>query len=438
MIVASHHNQQGRFLENTEKQFLLNLVDALTERQISHIFLRNYEEFPDRIGHDLDLFLKRDDVEEARRLFVSKLQINNGSVIHYLKMDYVESIWFRVSPDPEHWLHIDLFHGAFHWRGLSYLDTNKIFSAQTIQFGLPVLRPAHEALNLFLTTILAAAHLKVRYVPRIHSLLASKEEAIELANCLSNAFGQVEIPCLDDNASSQKKRIWRNFAYKLRLLLVTKSLRSIPITSLKGIVRYWRFELGSLLKPSGLSLVILGVDHSRRLEIAKLLTEKLGYPLFGEGRIYDSSPEFLCPSSHCNPSRDSSNSPGISDRCGETLRRAIDFWIGYFPRVWWRIAHNYLVIFNDHYFLNRLLGDEATTGKGFLPGLIGKLIPKPDMIYILQNSDTFSGNAKSVSGDRKTLIRPLSNTATVEDNVETITADIMNVLASRLPAEMRP
>ena len=51
----------GRVLTEREKQFFAGFFQALQSASIPHLLLRNYEGFPDRVGNDIDLFVRRTD-----------------------------------------------------------------------------------------------------------------------------------------------------------------------------------------------------------------------------------------------------------------------------------------------------------------------------------------------------------------------------------------
>lgn len=421
-----------RLLDSDEQRFLIEFIKALDEADLQCLFLRNYEKFPDYIGHDLDLFFQKNDVDSARKIFLSTLECSGGTVIHHLRMEYVESIWFRVAPTSMHWLHLDFFPGACSWRGLKYLGDEELLNTHTQFNNLPVPRPAHEALSLLMATLLAAGYYKARYQDRINGLLVHEAELTEFKKCISHAFGRNALYSYENSPPPGDRKWWSQYARQLRRALIRRSFFRNPLRSLIGVSRYWSHEFKSVIKPWGISIAILGANARARSSIASQLAELLGGSLFGECRIHSARPSILPDRFKHKICRGHS---GISTSAalfhiGYCL---MDFAIGYFPRVLWRTAHNYLVIFNDHTFLNRRYFPCGTAG--FIVAfqrILRAFVPQPDLIYWMKDGPPSPGSDGDLEPhDVCIRAKVIDCTKGIEHAVNEISRDLLDILHKR-------
>src|ERR1041384_5617649 len=103
-------NERGRSLTAAEREFFSNFFRRLDQAKIPAVFLRNYSEFPEAIGHDLDIFFRRADLWKALDIFRQILRESGGELIHVHQRDYVFASWFRARRDETAAIHLDFYH----------------------------------------------------------------------------------------------------------------------------------------------------------------------------------------------------------------------------------------------------------------------------------------------------------------------------------------
>jgi glycosyltransferase involved in cell wall biosynthesis len=128
-------NEEGRALSGVEREFFDELFKRLGRAGVVGILLRNHEDFPMRIGHDLDVFFPRSDLHRAIRIFRETLHERDGEVLHVHDRDYVCAVWFRAARGEPQAIHMDFYHGAFTWHGLPYVSESELIAASR-PFGL--------------------------------------------------------------------------------------------------------------------------------------------------------------------------------------------------------------------------------------------------------------------------------------------------------------
>jgi thymidylate kinase len=406
-----------RTLSANEQEVFVAFFDRLTKIEISSILLRNYEEFPHKIGHDIDVFFRRADLRRALAVLLEVLREKKGEVTHFQQLDYVLCLWFRAGPEEANIVHLDFYHGAFTWHGLHYLSEEEVVAA-SIPFRLSrIPHPAHEALNLYLTSLLWGGFVKERYTERIDQLLLPPGNSAEFRRLFVRAFGK---DC-DPNWRSPDKPAVQVFAKQLRRRLKLRSFMRSPFLSTLHWSRYWARELALLLRPAGLHVVLLGPDGAGKSAVAEALIKEIA-PLFGTissyhwrpGVLPDIGVLFRRRSKQSGPVTSPHGSPTHSGLTSSVrlLYYLVDYWLGFPTRIQKSKAQNGLVLF-DRYAADmwcdpkryRLSGTESLTK------IIFTMTPPPDLTYVLLASP-------EVLLARKAEVPPLALQASLEKYAE--------------------
>jgi thymidylate kinase len=387
-------NQRGRALSSIEREFFEEFFRRLGAAGVARILLRNHEEFPGRMGHDLDVFFLRSDVPRALRVFRETLRERDGEVLHLHERDYVCAVWFRARRDEPLAIHLDFYHGAFTWHGLPYVSESELVAASRPFGKFKALNPAHEALSLFLTSLLWGGFYKIRYRERIRVLLQVPEATGDFFRLLEREFGPESRPPFDFlGDAGPTPEIMQRYAARLRRLYKARSFRHRPFGAAVQLSRFWLKEFGTVLSPPGFCLAILGPDGSGKSTVIQAVRERLDY-FFGETEERHWRPHFLRDVGVLLGKREKSTGP-VSDPHGRSPHSFpvsavrffyywLDYWLGYPLRVWKFRAKNHLVIFD------RYAEDMWCDPKRYrlrLPGgwmkFFCRLTPQPELTFVL-------------------------------------------------------
>jgi thymidylate kinase len=387
-------NPRGRPLSPVEREFFEKFFRRLADSQVVSVLLRNYENFPAEMGNDLDVFFRRADLQKAVRIFRKTLRESGGEWLHVHERDYVLAVWFRAGRDAPSAIHLDFYHGAFTWHGLAYLNDDELLAAsrQWQQFKIP--RPAHEAANLFLTSLLWGGFFKARYHEQIRTLLAAPEEKAEFERIVGRRFGAANRPAFifvrEQNPTDKEMR---RYAKRLRRAFRLCSFRRNPFVAAFRMSRYWLKELADVFSPPGIHIAVMGPDGSGKSTVIDALKIRIGY-YFGETVDGHWRPSVLPDIGVLFGKREKSTGPA-TDPHGQSPHSPVtsalrffyywlDYWIGYPLRVWKPKAKNHLVIF-DRYAPD--MWCDARRYRLKLPsGLLKcfcRLVPQPDQTFIL-------------------------------------------------------
>ena len=376
----------GRELTPPEKKLFADFLAALRRQQIPFVFLRNYEEFPARIGHDLDLFVPRRNAPAAGRIFRELLAAAGGSVLIVHERDYFLDIRFVLGTATPDAIHLDLYHGSFTWHGLPYLTEDQLLASVRECNGLPVPRPAHEALNVFMASILWGGFYKVRYQPRIAALLAVPEERAEFDRCVQTVFGPDGKPPFDPCSSTHpEKAAVKTYAARLRRAMKRRALRHAPSRTAGRLARHWWVEFQCACRPKGMVLAVIGPDAELNARAVEGLVQRVG-ELFGEQRLFHGPPR--------NSERD-----GSAKSFFRLLKKLLTRWQQWPLRFLKSKAQGQLIVFDCS------AADEwcAPAQHGFagLPGWLlefaARCAPEPDFTFVLlPSTDTPAQSRKQI------------------------------------------
>lgn len=408
----------ARALTAAEQRVFRELIARLEARGLPAILLRNYEHFPAEMGHDLDLFVPRAQWPLALDCLRALLAEQGGEIVHIQPLDYVFAVWFRLSEPGAKPIHLDFYHGAFTWHGLPYLNERELVE-QRRSFGeFHVPRPAHEALNLWLASLLWGSFLKERYRERILALLAEPGERAEFERIVGHQFGRTGLQVSQRLQACQDAGAWRQSAAALRRAFKLRSLRRHPVRSLSNWTRHWLCEISLMFAPPGLQLAILGPDGSGKSSVIARLKSELG-DCFGDTLEYHWRPSVLPDvgvlfgrrAKTAGPTTDPHAKPPHS--LPASLFRLVyywlDYWLGWPFRIWRPKAKNHLVIFD------RYAEDMGCDPRRFrlatsprLAWFVARLVPRPNLTFVLLgDADVLLSRKAEVS--LESLIKLLAN-----------------------------
>ena len=276
-----------RLLSEKEQAFFERLFHGFDQEQIEWMLLRNYSEFPEKIGNDLDIFFPASQVRHAMVVFAETLAEESGTVLHRHDREYFHAVWFRLEGPVHQALHVDFYHGAFTWHGLPFLDEKEALreKARFRRYFVP--RPAHEALSLAVIAPLWGGFFKERYRGRIKELLADANEYEAFRKCLEQAFGVSFSP--DEIPTSPEGQ--RDFGAGLRQRLRSGFLKNRPFRFAEKTFCHWWHEGMTLPFPPGVRIGIATAGKSdRALALARRLEARFGN-LFGKTHLLDRTTE---------------------------------------------------------------------------------------------------------------------------------------------------
>lgn len=230
---------------NTCKRFLQTLLAALKEKGCEPVLLRNYEDLPNSMGNDLDIYVNPQKLHAACTCFLEQAYTHGFTITHIHKRSYFTALWLNfddmVAP-----VHIDLYHGATTWHGLEYLNCAELplnSEPHPTFKDAHIPTPWHEALISSMTSILWGGFFKERYTQRIKKLLSGNDNSDNFNQHMRRVFG-FDGETLSKAITSENPcdYISKSIKHKLCRHLFLKSMQLRPVHTLAKWLHFWGIE----------------------------------------------------------------------------------------------------------------------------------------------------------------------------------------------------
>jgi thymidylate kinase len=338
-----------------------------------YVVLRNHDIFSHLgAGGDVDLLVA--DLSRAEERLVAELGVPR--VVY--RRSYVTQLFYD-------WGHVDLV-PSLEWRGARYLSESDVLASATPSpLGLPSPRLAHEAVVSWFSSLLWGGFFKERYRDVI--VAAATDDGDELARVLNSALGTRWGSRMWTWAREGRPEASQDCVKQLRLSVWVRSMFRAPVQTCRGRLRFYWWELRLHLHPPLPWLAVLGPDGSGKSTTLHALVD-VWPPSLGVVRLYHLRPRRFAgrSGSSTEPVEDPHGSsargvPGSTAALGFTV---LDWWVGYWSQIVRQRVKGALVLFDRHFIdvqvdpLRYRYG-----GPPWLPRLISRLIPKPDIVIVL-------------------------------------------------------
>lgn len=242
----------------SERETILAFFRTLKAHGIHYCILRNYEDVPEQIGHDLDVFVSRESAKQANTFLIREAMQNGLVLCHVHRRDYFTALFFcHGETGPV--LHIDIYHGALTWHGLPFLDESNFIDSliDYKQFVIPA--PQDEALTLAVISMIWGGFFKTRYSSTIQTLL-SNPKAFDMAHKnFASLLGPEDGKSLLDSILSEKQVDGYYWGKALRKAVYRENFKQHPLLSALRTIRHWAAESRCIASPPG---IFVAVDSS--------------------------------------------------------------------------------------------------------------------------------------------------------------------------------
>lgn len=381
------------------REFVTIFINKLNDAQIDHCVLRNYQELPDNnSGNDIDFLVDRNSVNKILNLIACIDGIVITGVIDRL---YVISIFIYGIKwgDGFNALQLDLFTTSS-WKNLSFLSTKDVLSSrQNAEEGNGLIKkpaPYHEAIISFFSSYLVGGWIKEKYQSNVVEIFKSYPEKI--VAILGANFGvKLSKDFVDAMCENDKSRLYKILP-KLKTSLLFHHLSKTPLTSFKKIISYYFLEIKYRFTPSVLTnVVFLGADGSGKSTIINAVAADL------KNTTKTITLKHLKPSFNKKDSVQSvvTDPHSLPPRSALISSLKITYWaVLYWYELYFGGHKNLMLKIWDRYYYDLLVDTKRYRYGGFAwyARLIAKLVPKPDLIILLDApAEVIQSRKKEVS-----------------------------------------
>lgn len=366
--------------EKSEREFLKILFQILDDNSVRYCVLHSWRSLPDAIATDLDIGVHPDD-KRGFAATLAEMKANGYSPVqnlnYFVNAYYIVFAWFEGST--LRFAALDIIFE--HRRGGIILPTGETMVANRRReknFWIP--DPAVE-FGYLLSKKAWKRSISMEQVHRLQRLVSciGVTEAEQIAGRLFGAqtsrkvVASIEAETIGDLIPKLAWQTWKT------------SFRQNPLKPLRYLLEdCWR-RVQRWAHPTGLFVAFIGPDGVGKSTIIFQLKHLVAKAFRREkvfhwrpGIIRKTSPGVTPTNPHHQPPRSAAKSAVV------LLIHFVDYWLGYILQIRPMLARSTFVIF-DRYFYDAQADPLRIRygGPMWLPRLLARLVPQPDMVFVL-------------------------------------------------------
>jgi thymidylate kinase len=352
----------------------------LDEVGVRYCILHSWEKLPAQPESDVDMAVHREDREKLAEVF-RRLEEQNYLAVQCLNYSvnafYFVFCWF----DQNHLRTIALDVMFEHWRSGLTVPEQTALLAERDQFRDTWIPSVRDQFAYALAKQTWKGKANQAQSERLQGLAQHlgrpQVRAIAGEMFLAPWNRRVVDACFDGSIG--------NLLVKVRLYPWLTSLVRQPLVLSKHVLQQARRIARRWVRPTGLLVAIIGPDGAGKDTVIAGLCDGVR-TAFRRIHKYHWRPHVLFPRKDApavtDPHAKSARGPMLSSLY--LLFFVFDYWIGYALRVRPALARGTLVIF-DRYFYDVIVDPKRARfgGPKWLPGLLARLVPGPDLILLL-------------------------------------------------------
>jgi thymidylate kinase len=254
-------------------QLLMDIINNLKKHGVNYCVLRNYEEIPYFVGHDVDILLDENHKDLFDKTIDSTIkEIGWEKVYIRNKYKFHTLILYKIEKENVQLLKFDLWL-ELSWRGVPWIDSDYILSTKENYKDFYIPRKGAEAAVTVLKELTGGGNVPEKYYDKILKLsLADKEGFYKslqpifktYTEDLYLAVSNGEWKQIDDFKNTIKKRIFSN-----------KNKRKKTSKVLNFLIHEIKSRVASSLHPKGGLVTFIGPDGSGKSTVLDLVSNRL-------------------------------------------------------------------------------------------------------------------------------------------------------------------
>lgn len=370
--------------------FVLALTAALDTAAIRWMVLRNHQDLPDQVGHDVDIIVHPRDAARIDGVVRTVVRSQGLALLRaYVGMEHETFDVAAGDLRGRLLLHVDVQTAARH-RGRVFVDADDLLAHRRRAGPLWVPVPAMEAYALLLHAALHKQALKAKYVERLAALRAADPGG--LRRLASDRLGpEVGRLLAEVRAEADLLVLRRRLRRALRRRYPANPARLVWFRLRQG-ARQARLRL----RPRGIFVVFLGPDGSGKSSSTDLLVRRLGghEDVLPVHRAYMGSGQPLLPSRKLvrrlrglTGPRAAARPRALRDVRKRRLRGALHVMVDEILRFWVQVRPRLAphgIVLVDRYAYDILRVNNPTVAKPWFRRLAVAVIPRPHLTFLLE------------------------------------------------------
>jgi thymidylate kinase len=372
------------------------LLEALDRECSSYCLLAGYEELPVTVCSDIDFMVDRQDFERLPRILSSLAQEAGFRLVQSLEHETTACYYILAQNRPGQilYLHPDAC-SDYRRHNRTWLRPEVVLARRRRHpngFWIPA---AADGFLYYLIKRIDKLSLEERHAQKLGHLFSEDElgctEALTQRLTAASAQLVVEAARCGD---------WQPVIEAIQVLR-EELLAGAPVESLRAKLAELRRKIRRWVQPTGLFVAVLGPDGSGKSSVMEQYLSVLGLA-FRRTAYFHLRPRLLRGSpagQTINTDPHGQKPRGVLASSAKLLYLWADYVLGYYLRVRPLLMRSTLVVF-DRYYQDLLVDAQRFRygGPRWLARLVGRLIPMPDLLLVLDApADVLQARKQEVS-----------------------------------------
>jgi len=371
-------------------ELLRTLLRTYDEKGITYCIARNHTNLPDEIGNDIDIVVKKREVDAFTRI-TEDVAKKHGWYMHTRpKMRYF--ILYRYAGDTWIYLRIDAV-TELRVRGCAYMDGETMVQGRRKnEKGIYIPQREHEFVHLLVHTLFGPAYNRERYTTQITAFQEKELDLKEIEARLVDTFGPTYAPrILQDVREHKLEHILERRKELWRALLTHKKH---AIRHIQKRIASFRDKIQRRISPPGRFVAVVGPDGAGKSTTAEHIHAILGTFHMPVTHMHLGFRPCVLPTRHVFARKKKKEGKGDEQQKElETpglirfLYYTLDYYLGYFIKIRPLLVRGHTVL-GERYYYN-FLADPRPKRQMKFPGWLPKLcyifMPKPHTMLLLSH-----------------------------------------------------
>lgn len=258
--------------------FLTELFQRLDDKGVRYCVLRGYQDLPEVVYHDLDMYVPYNQIEQFEAVFKDACRASAWTLVQQnRRFRYNKYLIVRDSEFGLVALHLDVWQ-AFQWRGIPYASPDLVLATckRFRSFWIPL--PGVEVAISLPKEYIAFGRVKDNEYGK------TKQRTTRFVNEDPESFIATLSPCLGRTVSQfmldcARKADWARLESEIpfvRRRLIINAIRRRLLGQLTDSIRFlWGHFSDKVLHPSGLFVCLIGPDGSGKTTISRGLQREM-------------------------------------------------------------------------------------------------------------------------------------------------------------------
>jgi len=403
------------------------LIEALEKECSSYCLLAGYEDLPATVHSDIDFMVSRQDFERLPRIFASLACKINFRLVQSLQHQTTACCYYLAQSQPGQVLY--LYPDAcsdYRRSGRTWLQSETVLAGRRKDSnGSWIPAPANDFLYHLIKCIdkLSFAERHTQKLSRVFS-----EDRQGCTDALTRRLTAVSAQLVVEAAASGNWKPVIEVIHELDKEL----LASTPADSLRMKLEELRRRILRWFQPTGLCVVVLGPDEKYRSRVTESYISALTMA-FRKAAEFHLGPYLLRGSETSKAHTHSKQSQVGLASMTKMLYLWADYVLGYYLRIRPRMVRSTLVVLDccDSSLLSYVYRRSGYKPR-WLTRQIGRFIPKPDLILVLDASaDLLQAHKQEAAAAVRGRAILLDGTRTLEQVIHECADQTMILLESR-------